>query len=69
MGHIRPGDERLHLPDWSHRWCGGPADPAGQAAYQAELRAHMEAHRAGEDMPRRRRESSPPPARRPRGAG
>lgn len=50
MASIRPGDEHLHHSDWSHRWSGGPADPAGQAAYQAALREHMQAHAAGEDM-------------------
>lgn len=53
MSRIRFGDERLHHSDWSHRWSGGPADDAGQQAYQAELREHMAAHQAREDMPRR----------------
>lgn len=55
MSSIHPGDEHLHHSDWSHRWSGGPADDAGQAAYQQALRAHMEAHAAGEDLRRPRR--------------
>ncbi|MEU7591264.1 hypothetical protein AB0A95_33830 [Micromonospora sp. NPDC049230] len=49
MGHIRPGDTRYHHSDHSHRWSGGPADTAGQRAYQAELREHLEGHQANED--------------------
>lgn len=67
MGHIRPGDESLHHHDWSHRWSGGPADDAGQQAYQAALREHMEAHQAGEDKhrPAPRRRNAPGAARQP----
>lgn len=58
MAHIRPGDERFHHSDCSHRWSGGPADDAGQQSYQHALREHMDGHRNGEDMPGR--QPSPP---------
>lgn len=63
MSSIRRGDERLHHSDWSHRWSGGPADDAGQAAYQAALQSHMDEHRAGADV--KRRPTSPRPPQRP----
>lgn len=52
MGSIQPGDEGMHHSDWSHRWSGGPADEAGQAAWQAALAEHMEDHRRGLDVRR-----------------
>ncbi|GAB3951064.1 hypothetical protein GCM10027614_52450 [Micromonospora vulcania] len=59
MGSIHPGDDGFHHHDWSHRWSGGPGDEAGQSAYQAALKAHMEDHCRGEDTKPRRTDMHP----------
>lgn len=53
MSSLTPSDRHLHHRDTSHRWSGGPPDPAGQEAYQEALRAHMEEHQRQAYAPRR----------------
>lgn len=57
---LRRGDEKLHHSDGSHRWSGGPADAAGQAAYQKTLHEHMDAHREALRAPDRNTQKRAP---------
>jgi hypothetical protein len=43
MSLLRPEDAPLHYSDGAHRWIG--SDLELDEAWQAQLRAHMEAHR------------------------
>jgi hypothetical protein len=52
MGMLRPGDDRLHYSDNSHRWIAPPK--VDQAAWDAGMRAHLFLHVAtmgGGDLP------------------
>ncbi len=50
MSALKPGDERFHYGDGAHRW--GCPDPEGdQEAWTDQVRAHVEQHTAGQDMP------------------
>jgi hypothetical protein len=42
MGMLRPGDDRLHYSDNSHRWIAPPK--VDQAAWDAGMRAHLFLH-------------------------
>jgi len=63
VGSINKGDEDFHHSDQSHRWSGGPADKAGQAAYQEALKEHLEDHRRGLDVRRPQTAVNAPPTR------
>jgi len=47
VSHLHPGDEHLHYADASHAWIGPNCE--GQEAWEAEVRAHIEAHRENPD--------------------
>ncbi|MBM0239749.1 hypothetical protein JNW88_26255 [Micromonospora sp. ATA32] len=53
MSWLRPGDEKFHYSDGSHRWL--PPDPKeDQDEWEADVRRHQQRHMAGE-RPRIRR--------------
>ncbi len=73
MSSLRPGDQRLHYSDNSHRWIA-PRN-ADQTAWNAGMRAHLDQHlstmggpaepdeprQCGYPINRRRREPEPSP--------
>lgn len=61
---LRDGEEKYHHADGSHRWSGGPDTPHGRDQYLAELREHLEQHRAHRPGP-----PADPPAARPDPSG
>jgi hypothetical protein len=46
MSSFRRGDEHLHHCDSSHRWTGGPLDPAKREVFLETLRNHVAEHRS-----------------------
>jgi hypothetical protein len=50
---LNPGDEDIHYSDNSHRWIS--PDPARDKAWKERVQAHLDAHLAGADEPRRAR--------------
>ncbi|MEV4756690.1 hypothetical protein AB0J86_16455 [Micromonospora sp. NPDC049559] len=58
MSILRPGDERFHYSDGSHRWI--PPDPDyDQKVWDEEVRQHKEKHLRNEKPEPRRRLAVP----------
>jgi hypothetical protein len=66
MSELRPGDQRLHYSDNSHRWIA-PHD-VDQNVWNAGMRAHLDLHLATMGGPMEPMAESRACARRPAGA-